>query len=191
MSLVLVVSLALIALSYDNLLNSPANGSNVPQTPRGPELWQEERISLREAQARVSFPIKIPEELPNGFSLRAVIEDNQGNSTYNGKEFTVETVNLLFWNRDLPSGVTYSEFSEGGGIWLQIMYSLGENTTKPYESPGYAKPGEVRYLWGYPAVVREGRVQVFQFEEHLVYRLSGNYSQEILIRMMESLVREG
>jgi len=199
LSFFLVASLAVFALAYDSLFNlsttPPAGKSEIigarliPQEPRGPELWQEKKISIAEAQGRVGFDIRMPSSLPNGYSLKAVIEDNQGNATYKGKEFTVETVNLLFWDRDLPSRVTYSEFSEAGGVWLQIMYSLGENTTKPYESPGYAKPGEVMYLWGYPAVVRAGHVQVFQFEEHLVYRLSGNYSQEALLRMMESLIK--
>ncbi len=191
-SLVIAFSLAVVAVTQ-----VPTNGSvqsenevTSPQIPRAPELWQLEKISLLQAQDRVSFNIKLPDNLPPGFSIKAVTEENQGIAVYKGESFEVETVTLIFWDQDLHSRVTYQEVRDGGGIWLVISSALGENTTQPYESPGYAKAGEVQYLWGYPTVVREHSVQVFQFEEKLVYRLQGpQYEQAFLLKIMESLIR--
>lgn len=186
----LVISLAIVVVIQVPRPGQPfENEVTVPQGPRTTELWQLEKITLLQAQDRVSFHIKLPDNLPPGFSIKAVTEENEGIAVYKGEAFEVETVTLLFWDQDLPPRATYQEVRDGGGIWLVIAYSLGENTTQPYESPGYAKPGEVRYLWGYPAVVREHSVQVFQFEEKLVYRLQGpQYEREFLLKIMESII---
>ncbi len=199
-SLILVLSLTVVSLSIGRPqpqsqdLQEISQSQGISQSPGFvDELWEDhlDSISLSDARDLASFTVRLPDNLPPGFTVRhAIHEKSDGFATFKGERFISESVTLIFWDRELPDRVTYQEGNDGGAIWLRITYSLGENTTAYYENPGYAKPGEVQYLWGYPAVVRERMVQVFQFEEKLVYRLYGDqYDQEQLLAMMESLIR--
>jgi hypothetical protein len=184
---------SLAGISNNSIPDQPRqiSGREVAQTPRVRELSQEEKVDLATAQQRVKFRIKVPSNLPAGFTFQAAIVAPESNRNYtlNGNQFKVQSISMIFWNKSLTSKTTYEELKATGGIFLEIMYALGSNSTEPYRQGNYAKPNEITYLWGYPAVVLSDYIEVFRFDENLSYRLGGNHSQEVLMKIMESLIR--
>jgi len=65
------------------------------------------------------------------------------------------------------------------------MHGPGENTTDPYHRSPNRRIG---HLWGYPAIVSENNVEVYQFEQSISYRLGGCYWEDELMAVMESLI---
>jgi hypothetical protein len=147
-------------------------------------------MTLEEAQKRVNFRVTIPGNLPPGFSVKAVIATKGAKETYKGVEFYPDSVEMLFWNKQAEGNATIRQALEAGGIWIREAYSLGENTTAPFEAfAGGSKSARVTHLWGYPAIVSPEFIKVYQFEKKIAYTVEGKYSEGDLLRIMESLVK--
>lgn len=187
--IIAILAASLAVYSIPPPLPGPSE-SGVIQRPRlARELWQAEIFTVDEARGIVDFGIKLPSRarLPNDFSIRAVLYDNQGNTTYQGLEYHIEAVHLVFWNQDIIQGTRFEDVIDSGGIWLEIMHGPGLNSTDPY---GRQSANErIGYLFGYPSIVRDNYIEIYQFQESLSYRLQGNYSEEFLMAIMESLIR--
>ncbi len=169
------------------LSQTPANS---PNRPRGLTFQQLEAVTLEEAQSRVNFRVTIPDNLPPGFSIKAVIATKGSKETYKGVEFYPDSVEMLFSNKPAADNTTVRQALEAGGIWIREAYSLGENTTAPFEAAARgSRSARITYLWGYPALVSPEFIKVYQFEKKIAYTVEGKYSEEVLMKIMESTIR--
>ncbi len=138
-------------------------------------------VNLGEAMSRkYNFTFWPPSGIPEDYNLTGVVlldmDPNAPDSVK--KAFIPERVLFLYSTHPLNLSMTLSEFNRKYSVVIiGEVYGTGGNSTS------------ATYLWGYPASIKPGYVQILKFDEHTAYSVSsGTLSQEQLLTIAKSLI---
>lgn len=189
----------------------------VDMRPRGETIADMSLLGLEEAQERVPGLIKLPSPsaIPAGFSLVGVsVRPASGPTEWEGKTYYISSATLIYWDRPVTPATRMNTISESGGIIVTINDGPGHNSTEAYER--WARPVVVGlpedeaeemqreidleiapalekitigYLWGNPSVITPDGIIVYDFEKQTAYRIVGNHSTDMLLGILESIIR--
>lgn len=147
---------------------------------------------FRASQLAKNVPLKIPSQdvLPDGFAVRWIFYENS-TSTYEfeGQKFSPEILRMYLLDRNIGPEERDTDVLGGGGISITITYALGSNETATELFKTMNR--DLIYINGFPTLVAENYIELFDFEENVLYEVIGNYSKDVLLKIVDSLINRG
>ncbi len=176
----------------DNIDYAPAHDGKpravVGITKVGPNSFEELGSKVKQ------FKVKVPDQsvLPPRFrAVSANYENSSSTSIFQGQEYSPEFFSYLLWDKEISSGMFAKDVQNAGGIYVGLLYALGSNQTvsEIYKQIERDHGSRFMYFHGYPTLVKDGSIQLYQFNEHISYQVTGQqHSIEVLLKIMESLI---